>query len=121
MLFSTLKSRIAIQYPPEVDAYFKSLTDAYDRRYPEHWKIFSAEINVDFMDGVYGQLRSMAAINFPSEEIERARRFGTFISDAYSLRVRELIRENGGQSIGELLRYKNDNLGVFDINTDHLG
>src|SRR2546426_10457605 len=114
-LFAELKRRISASFPPEFDTYFAMLTDAYDRRYPEHWKSFKAEVSVDYLDGVYVQFRNSAVINFPIEEQARARQFGTFITDAYAPVMIKQIEELGGQTIGELLRFRNDSFDRLDI------
>jgi hypothetical protein len=67
------------------------------------------------MDGVYVQFRDIAAENFPKEEHKRARSFGTFLGDLYTPEFVKRIESIGGKSLWELLAYKNDYTGHFEI------
>jgi hypothetical protein len=98
-----------------VDEYFAMLKDAAARRYPEHWRSYKADLNIDLLDEVYGQFRNVAAENVPVEERERARCFGTFIGDAYSPAMIARINEIGGSSPWDLLAERNSFLGTFNL------
>jgi hypothetical protein len=93
------------------------LRDAAARRYPEHWKTYQAELNIDMLDELYAQFRNLAAMNFPVEEHDRARCFGTFLGDAYTPTMVERIEELGGQSPWVLLGDRNQSFAKFDL--DH--
>jgi hypothetical protein len=101
----------------DIGPYFAMLEDAAGHRYPEHWNRYKADLDIDRLDSMYAAFRNMAAVNFPIEERERARCFGTFIGDAYSQGMIERIIEMGGRSPWELLAYRNQSLATFDL--DH--
>src|ERR1700674_1326503 len=96
-------TRAKVTVHPDTEKYFAMLQDAYSRRYPEHWKRFEAEWNVNYMDAVYVNLRDISVENFPKEERERARSFGTFLGDLYTPDFIKQIEGLGGRSPWELL------------------
>ena len=116
-LLVELRTRTAIPIAVDVDQYFAMLKDAAAHRYPEAWKEYEATLSIGQLDSLYAQLRNLAVANFPVEEKERARCFGTFIGDAYTPETIEKIRELGGRSPWELLAYRNDSHEAFDL--DH--
>jgi hypothetical protein len=116
-LLVELGKRTGITIDATVAEYFAMLQDAAMRRYPEHWNTYRAESSVDQLDEVYCQLRNLATDNFPIEERERARCFGTFIGDAYTDTMIERIQELGGESPWVLLAYNNKQLDKFHL--DH--
>lgn len=116
-LLEEFSKRTGITVEPGVVEYFSMLQDAAARRYPEHWNSYRAKSSIDQLDEVYCQLRNLAASNFPIEERERARCFGTFIGDAYTETMIQAIRGLGGESPWDLLAYNNKQLDKF--NFDH--
>jgi len=59
--------------------------------------------------------RNGVVANFPEEEKERARQFGTFIYDAYRGEFSEKIKERGALPPGDILCWKNTVFKDFDI------
>jgi hypothetical protein len=114
-LLEEFKTRAKVTVHADTEKYFAMLQDAYSRRYPEHWKRFEAEWNVSYMDAVYVNLRDTAVENFPIEERERARCFGTFLGDLYKPDVIKQLEAIGARSPWELLAYKNDFMSHFNI------
>lgn len=110
--------RTKVPVQPEIGPYFAMLEDSAAHRYPEHWKTYKADINIDLLDRLYGQFRNLAVANFPVEERERARCFGTFLGDAYTPEMIARIDELGGRSPWDLLAYRNESLKTFDLDHD---
>ncbi len=116
-LLTEFARRTGIAVEPEIEPYFAMLADSVPHRYPEHWKTYKAEMNIGFLDHLYGQFRNIAVVNFPAEERERARCFGTFLGDAYTSEMVARIEGLGGRSPWDLLAYRNESLTSFDL--DH--
>jgi hypothetical protein len=114
-LLEEFRARAKVTVHPDTERYLAMLQDAYAKRYPEHWKRFEAEWNVGYMDAVYVNLRDTAVENFPKEERERARSFGTFLGDLYKPDVIKQLEAIGARSPWELLAYKNDFMSHFNI------
>ena len=114
-LLDEFQRRTGMTLPPEVAPYFAMLEDAAAHRYPEHWKSFKAELDIDQLDHHYCQFRNLARENFPVEERERARCFGTFLGDAYDAAMIDRIKGLGGLSPWELLAYRNQSLAQLDL------
>jgi hypothetical protein len=112
----TRLTTIAVE--PETEPYFAMLEDSLAHRYPEHWKTYKAEMNIAFLDHLYAQFRNLALANFPAEERERARCFGTFLGDAYTPDMIARIRGLGGRSPWDLLAYRNESLKSFDLDLE---
>ena len=102
------------------DDYLKTLQDSYTRRYPENWKEFQLNVNLDQLDKVYSYLRNGVILNFPQEEKTRARQFGTFIYDAYRGDLSKRIQKMGALSPAEILKWKNHSFNDFDIDSGSL-
>jgi hypothetical protein len=119
-LLEEFQRRTGITVPPEVAPYFAMLEEAAAHRYPEHWKSFKAELNIDQLDHLYCQFRNLARENFPAEEQERARCFGTFLGDAYSAAMIDQIVELGGRSPWDLLAYRNQSLEQLDLDPQRM-
>jgi hypothetical protein len=66
---------------------------------------------------VYAKFRNVAVANFPAEERDRARSFGTFIGDVYTPEMIEQIKKLGGDSPWDLLAFENQALARLDL--DH--
>jgi len=115
-LLDEFMKRTGAPVPSGVTPYFAMLKDAAAHRYPERWKIYKAEMDIDQLDDTYANFRNIASSNFPAEEHERARSFGTFIGDAYTATMIERIKELGGRSPWDLLAYRNASLDKFDLN-----
>jgi hypothetical protein len=115
-LLAAFRKRTGNLVPTGITAYFAMLQDAAAHRYPEHWKTYKAEMDIDLMDSTYANFRSIASSNFPAEERERASSFGTFIGDAYTPAMIDRIKEIGGRSPWDLLCYRNAALDKFDVN-----
>jgi hypothetical protein len=116
-LLTEFRSRTSIGVEPEIEPYFAMLKDSVAHRYPEHWKTYKAEMNIDLLDHLYAQFRNLAVLNFPIEERERARCFGTFLGDAYTPEMVSRIQGLGGRSPWDLLAFRNESLESFDL--DH--
>jgi hypothetical protein len=118
-LFQKLKEIIRgkseVEFGPDWDEYLQLLQDSYTQRYPEKWTELRIEIDVHKLDQVYTYLRNGIIGNFPIEERDRSRHFGTFISDVYNRRVREHIHNLGGLPPGELLRHLNQSFETLNI------
>lgn len=119
-LFHAVKTKIPATFDGEWDAYFTELRDAYNRRYPEHWREFVMEVNVHKLDLAYTYLRNGVARNFPVEERTRARHFGTFIYDAYNAKIVQWIRSLGGLAPEDILRLNNESLETLEIDFSRL-
>ncbi len=119
-LLNELKKKIPIDFGPDWDVYFQLLQDSYTQRYPEKWTEMHIETSVHQLDTVFTYLRNNIIQNFPIEEQQRARHFGTFIYDCYSSDVRALIGLLGGRQPGELLRHMNESFNQLDIETERL-
>jgi hypothetical protein len=116
-LLEEFSNRTGIVVEPVVVDYFAMLQDAAARRYPEHWKTYRADASINQLDEVYCQFRNLAAANFPIEEQERARCFGTFLGDAYTETMMAAIHGLGGESPWDLLAYNTKQLDKFNL--DH--
>jgi hypothetical protein len=116
-LLGEFRLRTGVATEPEIESYFAMLQDATAHRYPEHWKTYQATLNIVQLDHLYAQFRNLCVANFPLEERERARCFGTFLGDAYTATMVARIEELGGQSPWKLLAYRNESIDQFDI--DH--
>jgi len=95
-LLGELNLRTGLATEPGVASYFSMLQDATAHRYPEHWKTYKADLDIDQLDHLYSQFRNLSVINFPIEEHDRARCFGTFLDDAYTSTMVTRIEEMGG-------------------------
>jgi hypothetical protein len=119
-LFGQLKAKVPATFGQDWDDYFQLLEDSYARRYPEHWKEFRIQTSVHQLDSAYCYLRNCIIQNFPQEEQKRAREFGTFIYDSYSLEVRGVIERLGGRLPGDLLRQCNESFAALQIDINRL-
>jgi HEPN domain-containing protein len=119
-LFAELKVKAPATFGADWDDYLTLLQDSYAQRYPEQWEELRIETSVNQLDSAYTYLRNSIIQNFPLEEQDRVRHFGTFIYDAYTNDVRELIRRLGGQAPGELLRHSNKSFELLDIDKQHI-
>lgn len=115
-LFQEVKNRVAAaSWDPGWEEYLQSLQDSYSRRYPEHWKEFYIEVDIDKLDMAYAYLRGNVSRNFPKEEKDRAQQFGTFIGDAYSPDLMNFIKGRGGLTPSEALRLHNKHIDEMNI------
>jgi len=119
-LFGALKTKVPATFPPEWDEYLKLLQESYDRRYPEHWRQVQIEVSVHELDSAYTYLRNNVIQNFPPEEADRARHFGTFIYDAYTPQLREVVERLGGKPPDQVLRQSNQSFESLDIEPSRL-
>lgn len=115
-LFGEVKRRVPdVTWDSGWDDYFRSLEESYAKRYPEHWKEFSIEIDIDKLDRVYAYFRGNVSRNSPKEEKDRAQQFGTFIGDAYTQEFLTFIKSRGGLTPMEILRSDNKHLDQMNI------
>lgn len=114
-LFHEVKGRIGAQFDTTWDEYFEFLRDSYSRRYPEHWKEFRLEVDIDKLDKAYAFLRGNVVPNFPAEEQDRVQQFGTFLGDAYPQEIIKFIKSRGVLPPGEALRLHNKHLDEMKI------
>jgi len=114
-LLTDFTKRTGISIRREIEPYFEMLKDSVGHRYPEHWKTYKAELNIELMDHLYAQFRNLAVANFPAEERARARCFGTFLGDSYTPEMVARIHEIGGRSPWDLLAYRNESIKIFDL------
>ena len=119
-LFKYLEERILVNFDAGWKCYLQILQDSYDRRYPEGWKIHSYDVEAENLDKLYCYLRNNIISNFPEEEKARAKQLGTFIYDAYSEEIREIIKRRGGIPPKEIFHLNNNSAKDFDIDFDHL-
>jgi len=119
-LFKYLKKRVPANFDSTWQDYLKTLQDSYSRRYPEGWKLHSYELEVNRLDQTFSYLRNNIIANFPKEERGRTRQFGTFIYDAYSEEIQNIIKRNGGIPPKDLFYLKNNSAKDFDIDFNHL-
>lgn len=97
--------------------YLTIVQDAYDRRYPEHWKEWEVKIDVGQLDKAYTYMRNNNAANFPDEYKERALVFGTFLSDIYQDdEYISKIQKRGLLPPMEILKLENDSYNDLQIN-----
>lgn len=119
-LFKYLKERVQANFNSTWEDYIKTLQESYYRRYPEGWKLHSYEVEVNRLDQTFSYLRNNIIANFPREERDRTRQFGTFIYDAYSEEIQNLIKRNGGIPPKALFYLKNNSAKDFNIELNHL-
>jgi hypothetical protein len=119
-LFAEIKTKVPTTFSNDWDEYFELLRVSYSRRYPEEWKEYQMEGNIHKLDFYYTYLRNNIIANFPLEEIDRAKQFGTFIYDGFSSPVRELISVLGGKPPGDILRQNNQSFELLEIHRDRL-
>lgn len=98
--------------------YFKILEESYKRRYPENWKSFSMEVDLEKFDKAYCEFRAVAALNFPAEEQERAGQFGTFLGDIYNPSLIRRVNNDGMLSPAEALRKNNNHIAKLGLNSN---
>jgi hypothetical protein len=116
-LLDGFEDRTGMSVGSETREYFAMLQEATKRRYPEYWTSYRAQLNIPMLDEVYAQFRNVAVANFPAEERDRARSFGTFIGDVYTSEMIEQIKKLGGDSPWDLLAFENQALARLDL--DH--
>jgi len=117
-LFNYLKERVKEQFDSSWENYFQALQDSYYRRYPEGWKIHKYEVEAVKLDMVYCHLRNRIITNFPNEEINAAKKFGTFVINAYTKEIKNIIKNRNGILPREIFYLNNESAANFDINFD---
>ncbi|WP_165071980.1 hypothetical protein [Paludisphaera rhizosphaerae] len=119
-LFAQFKTKVPVTFGGEWDDYVKCLQESYTYRYPEHWTQYRAELDLDKLDFVYVHMRNNIILNFPLEERQRVRHFGTFLYDAYTAEAFDLIGRLGGKNPGEILRLSNQQFALLDIDASRI-
>lgn len=120
-LFKLIISKIPNQdYDQSVVDYFQQLQDAYRLRYPESWK--EAKLINDFenLDKFYCFFRNNITTNFPKEEQEKVKLFGTFIIKGYNPDVVKYIQDHGGLTPKQILSKDNKYLSELNIDLSKL-
>lgn len=118
VLFELVVSKIpnATPFDSTWKEYFIQLQGAYKTRYPESWVEIKLINDLTNLDKAYCYFRNNITINFPLEEQEKTKQFGTFIMNAYNVNVIEYIKSHGGMSPHQLL--SKDNLYFSELNID---
>lgn len=101
-------------------AYFQQLENAYRTRYPESWKEVRLINDLTNLDTAYCFFRNNITANFPPEEQEKIKLFGTFIIKAYNKEVVDFIKSHGGLSPKEILSKNNTRLTEFNLDLTKL-
>jgi len=114
-LFDKIEPMIPVKFDKSFKDYFTFLQETYHKRYPENWKSFKYEVEISKLDNSYLYFRNNIVKNFPSEEQERAKQFGGFISDGYSEEIKEIINKRTGKSLKEMLLQDNEHIKNYDI------
>lgn len=100
--------------------YFEQLQMAYKTRYPESWKEVKLINDLTNLDKAYCYFRNNITTNFPKEEQEKTKFFGTFILKAYNKDVVNFIVSQGGLSPKEAFLKSNNHSAEFNIELDKL-
>ena len=114
-LFDKINSIIPDKFDKSWRDYFLFLQETYHKRYPENWKSFIYEVDINQLDLCYLYLRNNITQNFPSEEQERVKQFGGFISDGYGEKIKAIIKRRTGKSLAEMLSQDNDHINKYDL------
>jgi len=96
--------------------YFEQLEMAYKTRYPESWKEVRLINDLTNLDKAYCYFRNNITVNFPKEEQEKIKSFGTFILKAYNKDIVSYIVKQGGMSPKEAFLKHNKYSSEFNIN-----
>lgn len=118
VLFELVVSKIpnATPFDPSWKEYFTQLQGAYKTRYPESWAEIKLINDLSNLDKAYSYFRNNITVNFPLEEQEKTKQFGTFIMIAYNSEVVAYIKNHGGMSPYQLL--SKDNASFSELNID---
>lgn len=122
VLFELVVSKIpnATPFDPTWKEYFIQLQGAYKTRYPESWTEVKLINDLTNLDKAYCYFRNNITINFPPEELEKTKQFGTFIMNAYNTDVVKYIQDHDGLSPKELLSKDNKFLSELNIHLTRL-
>ncbi|MBI2621067.1 MAG: hypothetical protein HYW63_00280 [Candidatus Levybacteria bacterium] len=107
-------------YHQSVENFFQQLENAYRTRYPESWRDAMFINNLEDLDKLYCYFRNNITINFPKEEQEKIRLFGTFIMKAYNKDVIGYIKKLDGMSPKEAISRHNKYINEFNIDLNQL-
>lgn len=119
-LLAVVGERVGSPFSAEWVEYVTMLQDAYNRRYPEHWREFRVVADIRALDSAYTLLRNNVVANLPAEDQARARQFGTFLYAGFTPEVRELIARLGGKPPGDVLRQVNECFPSLEIDAARL-
>lgn len=120
-LFELVMSKLPQKtYHQSIKNYFIQLQSAYSLRYPESWKQALLINSLEDLDKLYCYFRNNITTNFPLEEQEKVKFFGTFILNAYNNSVLSYIKKLGGMSPKEALSQHNKYYEELNINKDKL-
>ncbi len=120
-LFEEVMSKLPQKkFHPTIKNYFTQLQNAYSLRYPESWKQALLINSLDDLDKLYCYFRNNITVNFPKEEQEKVKKFGTFILSAYNNDVVNYIKKLGGISPKDALAKHNKYFQELNINKDKL-
>ena len=114
-LFDKIESMIPKKFDRSIRKYIIYLQETYHKRYPENWKSFKYEVEISHLDNIYLYFRNSIVSNFPSEEQERIKQFGGFISNGYSEEIKEIINKRTGRSLKDMLLQDNEHIKNYDI------
>lgn len=120
-LFELVMSKLPEKnYHHSVKDFFQQLENAYKLRYPESWK--EARLINDFqdLDKMYCYFRNNITRNFPKDELEKTRQFGTFIIKGYTPEVVKYIQEHAGLTPKQILSKDNKHLSELNIDISKL-
>lgn len=120
-LFKAVMSKLPNNnYDQSMIDYFQQLQNAYKLRYPESWA--EAKLINDFenLDKFYCFFRNNITANFPKEEQEKIKLFGTFIIKGYRPDVVRYIQDHGGLTPKHILSKDNKYLSEFNIDLSKL-
>lgn len=120
-LFEVVMSKLPEKgYDQSVKDFFQQLENAYKLRYPESWK--EAKLINDFqdLDKMYYYFRNNITANFPKEELEKTKQFGTFIIKGYNTGVVKYIQDHGGLTPKQILSRDNKYLSELNIDLSKL-
>ena len=115
-LFKHAKQSIPVNFDASWDVYLLELQEAYSRRYPDQWVAEMVwKTDLDRLDQAYAYLRKGIVQNFPTEEVEQARKFGGNIIGAYEGAISESISKSGGMPPQRILELNNKCFSQFAV------